>query len=514
MKRLVFTVLSLCAALVAGAQSFSEIELDQARAIWLNSGNAAGISASKLLDFKDISLNFDAQSGDFAHTYDASSQTDCSLKGRGVASLAGFKLAGSLLLDRSSLQDVAFNNSLYEVSPFTRPYWFLDYTAAGYDWSRTNCAADLSLASPLFLDGRLAAGINVKLDYKSAARDADISAAYSSFGIEFAPSAIFKIDNQNTIGLALRFANTPEKSSISQAEGEDGMVAFARGLGQYKMRNLSGVNPVGDIAYQNNYKGVSIQYDRLSAKNNSELLLDLGLTTGNSYMQAGGSDMASIDDICTDFSLTHLKGEHHNRILTLAAQYRLMYDFDKTFGSSIHSLEYMNARLLLDYMVYFGAPTTSYSWFMGLRADINYLNQKRVQKPDGIFTAPEALASALLGKNTSLGSKSELMCSLRMGYHFSFGAQYSYGATSSTLASGDDDGTTVAQQTDLISTMLYSEESYYLKQYYYLASPQVRYSVKISDRLSAYGLVQGSFIKPVTASGSRLTAGGSIGIIF
>ena len=507
MKKTILTVLVLCAAMVANAQSISEIELNQARAIWLGSGNAAGISSAGLLDFNDVSLNFEGQSGAFTHSYGAASQQDYSLKGRTVTELAGFKIAADLLLDRSSLKDAAFNSSIYEVNPAVRPYWFLDYTTEGYDWKRGNYAADVKVASPLLLDGRLAAGANIKVDAKTAAREADISASYSSVAIEFAPSAVFRIDEGNTVGAAIRFSNIPEKSIFSCGQVEEGVdvVTFSRGLGQYLARHINGVNPLGDVSYKNKYTGVSLQYDKNTAE--SDLLLDLGLTKGNSYIYGGERNLTAIDDISTDFTLKHLKGAARNRIFTLAAQYRQQYGYDNTFYSDIHTFESASVKLLLNYTVYFGAPTTTYSWFMGLRADASYLSQKRYL-PDGLFKAPEVLPSMVLGKNTALGADSELMWSLRVGYHMSFGADYSFGTPK---VSEDKDK---EPEINLLSTMLYSDEYYFLKQYYYLAAPQVRYSTKVNGRLSAYALLQGSFIKPVEAEGARLAGGVSLGIIF
>lgn len=507
MKKIILTVCMLCAAFTIKAQSFSEIELNQARAIWLASGNAAGIATGSLLNFKDASLNFEGQTGTFTHSYEADSRQDYSLKGRTVSDLAGFKVVADLLLDRSTLKDAAFNSSIYEVNPAVRPYWFLDYTTEGYDWKRGNYAADVKVASPLLLDGRLAAGANIKVDAKTAAREADISASYSSVAIEFAPSAVFRIDEGNTVGAAIRFSNIPEKSIFSCGQVEDGVdvVTLSRGLGQYQSRYINGVNPLGDVSYKNKYTGVSLQYGKNTAE--SDLLLDLGLTKGNNYIYGGERNLTAIDDISTDFTLKHLKGAARNRIFTLAAQYRQQYGYDNTFASTVHTFESASVRLLLDYTVYFGAPTTTYAWFMGLRADASYLSQKRYL-PDGLFKAPEVLPSMVLGKNTALDADSELMWSLRVGYHMSFGADYSFGTP---IISEDKDA---EPEINILSTMLYADELYFLKQYYWLAAPQVRYSTRVGDKLSAYALLQGSLVRPVEADGARVTGGLTVGIIF
>ena len=124
---------------------------------------------------------------------------------------------------------------------------------------------EVSAAAPLMFDGQLSVGMALRAQGRSAVKRADPVGRYGSFDMEIAPGATYAIDEDNIVGLVLRYRLTPAKAALVSASETPVGVALLNGLGNYRSRRIGEAVGKESLKYSSNRFGLDLQYNRIDA---------------------------------------------------------------------------------------------------------------------------------------------------------------------------------------------------------------------------------------------------------
>lgn len=465
--------------------------INQNRALWYNTSNAAGLARDGMLQWRDVSVGYGLQSGSFADSWSAGTVSGFNTNGDMLMDIEGFKVAAALSFEHDVLSNCRYNASLYEVN-WDMPFFVAMNTTDPFSWRHNDAKLDVSAATPLLIDGMLSAGLALHLQKRNAAKSGDPLCNYNSMEISLAPSVTYSVNEDNILGLTLHYNTTPATSELASASGSTIDVAFLRGLGEFTPRNAGGVIGMEPVEYQASHYGANIQYNlhRDNASWLVEVLLDKGTTAVAEQTKALGS----VDKFVTGLAVQGLWGGTRSRKLTLGLDYNLNYWLTGQ-QTTMGRCNIVDAKL--DYTVYTEAGSDGYNFELGAGMDFTSLSIMRFN-PDGQLYNISLLPYAFLGKNTRLGKESALLVRLDAGYNFSSDTSYDYAGSWSSV----------------IVNYMYDDEADYLARYYVMLKADAQYSYRINSLLAAYARADARLLKPMGTDGSRVIAGLSVGILF
>ena len=494
MKKIFLTL--ICLATLFG-QAFSQevkdratYQMNQSRALWYNSTNAAGLAHTNMLQWRDVNFGYNLQSGSFTDSWGARTVSGLNAGGDMYMEIEGFKVAANLTLEHNRLGKCSFNTSMYEVG-WDMPFFVAINSTETFSWIQNNALLSVSAASPLLLDDMLSAGLALKIQGKGATKSADPSGRYSAFDMEIAPSATFAINEENIVGLTLKYRLTPATSKVTSITGSAISAAFLQGLGSYTPRWIGGTIGIMPLKYGSSRLGANVQYNHIG--DDSQWLAEFRFDKGTTTVKEDGATLGSVDKFVTGLNVQGLFGDNGNRKLNLDINYNLNYWMNK-METVIGKSNLIDADL--NYTIFTGTSAGSYDFELGAGIDMSSISAARYT-PDGVFSNTSVLPYVFLGKNTSLGKESSLLARLDVGYNFTAGNNYHYDGAAS-----------------YISDYMYEDESYYLGRYYFKSGADVEYSFRINNLLATYAKATIGHLKPMGISGGRFMASLSVGALF
>ena len=494
MKKIFLTLLCLATAL---GQAFSQeikdratYQMNQSSALWYNTTNAAGLAHTDMLQWRDVNFGYNLQSGSFTDTWGARSVSGLDAGGDMYMEIGGFKVAAGLTLEHNSLGRCKFNTSLYEVS-WDMPFFAALNSQEEFTWVRNNAQLSVFAASPLLMDDMLSAGLSLKIQGQGATKKADPTGRYSAFDMEIAPSATFAINEENIVGLTLKYRLNPARSKLTSTTGSAIGVAFLQGLGNYSPRWVGGTIGMSPVSYGSSRYGANVQYNHIGDE--SQWLAEFRFDKGTTTVKEDAKQLGSVDKFVTGLNVQGLFGEGGSRKLNLDVNYNLNYWLN-AMDNIVGKCNIVDADL--NYTAFTGTGAGSYDFELGAGLDMTTISAARYT-PDGVFSNTSILPYVFLGKNTMLGKESALLARLDVGYNFTAGNNYRY------------DGTA-----DYISDYMFEDESYYLGRYYFKTGADVEYSFRINNLLATYAKLNIGHLKPMGISGGRFIASLSVGVLF
>ncbi len=500
MKKFFLTVMALVAmATAAVAQEIKDkaaYTLNIERALWYGSGNAAGLAQGDVALWRDAYVSFGLESGAFTHTWGARSQTDFGFGGSALLDIEGFTLAAKLRFDREHLRKASYNTSMFELS-WDMPYYAALNSDETFRWGRTSAGVDLQAASPLIIDDMLSLGLGFKADFERAAKNSDPRSRYNGLEMEIAPSASFAINEENIVGLSIRYILNPAKSRLYTKEDDAMSVAIMQGLGHFAPRWVGGTLGIGGLSWEGNAFGASLQYNRKG--DYSDWLFAAGLTKKTTSAFADKESLGSVDKFLTEFSADGILGENRNRKLSFKAKYNLNYWLNANEkAQTIGRNNFVDAGL--DYTVYTGTTDDhDFDWMLGAGMDFGLMSSKRYL-PDASLSSIRVMPKVFLGKDSAITQESSLLVRLDLGYNFAANTRYRY-------------ANEVASSNYIVNHM-YDDEADYLGAYYFQTALDATYTYHLNTLLSPYASLKAGLIAPMGQKKSRFMAGICLGVMF
>ena len=173
----------------------------------------------------------------------------------------------------------------------------------------------MSAATPLILDDRLSAGINLKMDLRGASKNAIPNGKYRGMQLEIMPSATFAINDDHTVGLALGYKLNPARSLVGTGSTASGVLVL-QGLGSASPRIAGGdfPNKLGELDYNAGFFAAAVDYNYKGDA--SDWLVELTFDKGRIVSAAKDPEAESVYEMYYEFDEALNKVPGH-RILAI-----------------------------------------------------------------------------------------------------------------------------------------------------------------------------------------------------
>ncbi|MBQ7254276.1 MAG: hypothetical protein IJS30_06355 [Bacteroidales bacterium] len=492
MKRILLTALCMVMAL---GQVFSqeikdraEYNLNRNRALWYNSGNAAGLARDEMLLWRDVAFSYGIESGKFTDSWGARTISGFSLGGSTLMDIEGFTVAAKLTLDRERLYKCKYNTSLYELT-WDMPFFVATNNSESFLWKHNEADIEVSAAAPLIFDGQLSVGMALRTNGRTAVKSADPQSRYGSFDMEMAPGATFVIDDDNLVGMTLRYRFNPAKTTLASDVESPARVAFMRGLGDYTPRWVSAIG-MDRLSYISNRFGVDLQYNRIGA--GRQWLMELSFDAGTTRVEETDFTLGKVNKFVFGLGVQGLFGEGRNRKLNVDVKYNR---FHWTEGTEDIIGRGGIIDLHADYTLYTDAKDISYDLELGAGADVTSISARRIAGLEGHFSSFSVLPYVLAGKNIPVTKESTLLARVSLGINYSAKPGYEL-------------------EGDSIYKKMYKDEADYLGRFFYRNAADVEYTFRMNTMLSTYARLSLVHQMPMTIKGGRILATLAVGVLF
>ncbi|WP_133228409.1 DUF6850 family outer membrane beta-barrel protein [Sphingobacterium corticibacter] len=230
------------------------LEIQDSLGSWRNTANPAGLTRDQPVQFSKVQATYDIEQGDFRRPQQAQKINSQSIYGAGNTQLNDYYLQGFIRYNRQFREDATYNASL--IDPFRdMPYYIIDSNAS--DWLNQLYTMGFDLASPVFKD-KWTAGLSVDYQAASGAKQRDIRAENTQFGLSIRPGLTYQINANHVAGFNLLFATSKEESVNSNVNVYVDQGYFIHyGLGHAIPYVGSGTN----MNYESEKWGAGLQYE-------------------------------------------------------------------------------------------------------------------------------------------------------------------------------------------------------------------------------------------------------------
>lgn len=511
MKRItLISILSVLGAFCAQAGNInSQVLKDNnfRNSLWMESSNTAGLAFRPFDMYKDLDLKYENNSGDFHASQDASNINNISLNTSGSAHLGKFTVWGKFSFSNIFEKGRNMNALMYETE-VDMPYYPID-TTKNSPWTKQAYNLQAKLISPV-LWNLVSFGIDVNYVNNVGAKQLDPRAETYRYYINLKPSAAFRF-GKNLIGLNAVYKNGFERSKPSNENNWVSQAVYLhKGLGEAVRGKVGDNDGIKEYMFTNNMYGGGLQYGYCG---NVELFADLGFVIKKTDVvsqpklpkKEGSTNKKEINA-----DIKFLFGEYKSDNLWIKANYgktggteyiqKLTVEsatdqYWNVISSNVMS-SYKNMTASLGYDHQFGASDArGYDWVVGGQAD--FLMRKDIYNlPISKFKATTVAADVFGGKQFKFKASS-LLVKIDGGYGKSLGSEYIYGGTNPKYE----------------SVNMYKAESEYYSTDYAKAGCRVAYTIN-TKRLGFVINAAADYIKPLGATGHRLYANTSFGILF
>ena len=493
MKRIImaalFVVMALGQAFSQEIEDRAEYNLNQSRALWYNSGNAAGLAREEMRLWRDVRLSYDLESGNFTDSWGARTVSGFSLGGDMLMDIEGFTVAAKVSLDRNHLYKCKYNTSLYEVT-WDMPFFVAMNNSESFSWRHNEAGMEVSAAAPLMFDGQLSVGMALRTQGRTAAKSIDPRSRYGSFDMEIAPGATYTIDDENLVGMVLRYRFCPAKTTLTSDAESPVRVAFMEGLGVFSSRWVGGDIGLERLNYTSNRFGVDLQYNLLEA--DRQWLFALSFDTGDNRINEMDFTLGMVNKYVIGTNVQGLFGADRSRKLNFDFDYN-RYRWQEGTKGTIGRGGIMDMHA--DYTIYTGVDEDSYDFELGAGLDVSSVSATRVAKPEGYFSSFSVLPYAFLGMNTQVTKESTLLARVTLGNSYSSKPGYDLSGNSAYKK-------------------MFEDEAEYLGRFFYKSAADLEYSFRMNTLLATYAKLSIGHLMPLTIRGGRFYATLAVGVMF
>lgn len=230
-------------------------------ALWHNGNNAAGLRQDSILAFGKTKLGFDQMQGQFKLAQQAKDSQRLNFESERFQNIGKTLFYGKFSYTQQWDKQLRFSDVL---DPYRgTPYLLAD--SIGGDWKKQLYTLTLKAASPALLNNKLTIGLGTTLNVATGARQNDPRPLSTSNQITIAPSATWKLNKSNLIGLNGWYNRYREDISLEVKNSSINYSLYkSLGLGQLELPTTftTGASRI----YKGNKWGGDIQYQ---LKNNS-----------------------------------------------------------------------------------------------------------------------------------------------------------------------------------------------------------------------------------------------------
>ena len=484
------------------------IELTQAKSLWFNTNNAAGLGITPLNDYSEASAKYVFDKGEYKLQQQGKTENDVQFNSNGALRLGGVSLWGNFTFSNITTKDSRFNTMQFQ--PLRdMPYYVADSVSSG--WKKQLYDLSLKAATPMYWN-RL--GLGCELDYTSAtgAKQNDPRSTAYYYSISARPGLVFKINDKNHIGINGLYENMFERTIPTNSNSQLSQpVYIMRGLGNYGPGVVGGLGGITTFYYKSDKVGGAVQYGYHS---NIDLLLDLkyyykveDVFQAPSKPQRMGSTVQNYlngnlqllingrytSKVTLDYFDKQTDGIEYIQVIDNSYEVQKWVTVQKYIRSN-----YTCKGASLKYDLFSGKEK-EYTWRAGVTgeysdlADVYYL-------PRSEFKAENIYASVYAKKNISFGTNNSFLLGCNLGYNSNLSGKFVY---------------TGADPTSVIIRDFYNKDLAYLTSDYYRAGLSFSYSVAVKNSSNAI-FVSGDcqYLKPAKGSENRINTVFSLGFTF
>lgn len=234
----------------------ASIELLKAGALWLNSGNGAGMTLDKLPYYSDLNFIYGRKTGDFKMKHEGETERMIGFATEGGLSIGKGYVWGSFEYDNEALRNTLYNTTMLD--PLRGiPYYTVDKNLS--DWLRQAYTLSMKAASAPLWD-RVIIGIEADYIAKVGAKQIDPRSEADYYTINVKPSIVLNFGT-HSVGLNLRYQNLKQESKTTNSDSQTNQDVFVlKGLGNGYSAVVGGLQSLGTFLYEGNTAGGALQY--------------------------------------------------------------------------------------------------------------------------------------------------------------------------------------------------------------------------------------------------------------
>ncbi|MCK9304023.1 MAG: hypothetical protein PHP30_04400 [Bacteroidales bacterium] len=234
----------------------ASIELLKAGALWLNSGNGAGMVLDQLPYYSDLNFVYGNKAGDYKLKHEGEKERLIGFSTEGGLSIGKGYVWGSFKYDNEVLRNTLYNTTMLD--PLRgMPYYTVDKNIS--DWFRQSYSLSMKAAtSPLW--DKVILGIEADYIAKVGAKQIDPRSETDYYTINVQPSMVLTFGT-HSVGLNFRYQNLKQESLTTNSDGQTNQDVFVlKGLGNGYTAVVGGLQSLGTFLYEGNTAGAALQY--------------------------------------------------------------------------------------------------------------------------------------------------------------------------------------------------------------------------------------------------------------
>lgn len=516
-RNIILIAIGLSLSAVASAQESAGlvrqagIEIDAARALWMESSNAAGMSITPLNKYSIVGLGYSSSDGNFKMTQQGENEKTVGFSTNGATNIGKTYLWGGFEYGNITQKDTRFVTNIFD--PFRdMPYYVADSVQS--KMKKQSYDLNVKVAFPQMWDF-LTAGCDLRYFTNTGAKQRDPRSVTYYMTVAATPSFVFELSENNHLGLSLNYEYLYERSTFNRSDTEvDYPVYIMRGLGNYSQGVVSGSVGVGTFFYKGNKLGAALQYG-YSSNGSFSALLDAGYSykVEDAWQTPTKKQrMGSVKQNMWEGSLQLLSdGDSFLNKVTVSfadkktdgIEYIQVLDQSFEVSEWVTKAKYVRScysytTLAVDYELY-AKNEDGYSWRAGFNGEYSDKFDE-YYLPASTLKAENLLMNMYAKKNFALCRKSSLLTGVNVGYNANLEGEYNY--------SGSYSESKVVKE-------MYANDILFMASDYVKFGAQACFSTLVGPRTSFFVEAKCQYFVP-SGSGfdNRLFTDFSVGITF
>lgn len=413
------------------------IEMNQARSLWWDSNNAAGLSVMPLDKYSIVGLDYNFEKGNFKLTQDGEKESSAGFFTNGATSVGKTQLWGTFDYRNIVEKDASFITNLYDPHR-DMPYYVADAVMSKFKKQ----AYDLGVKAAFpQLWGFVTPGMDLQYTTRTGAKQRDPRSVTYYLTVKANPSLLFELSGRSSLGLTFNYEYLYERSTFNRSDTEvDCPVYIMRGLGNYTSSFVSGSVGVGTFFYKGNRIGGGLQYG-FNNGDGFSALVDAAYTykvedafqtpTKKQTMGSTKQDLWKVS--------AQLLNENSENMQKLAISFlqretegiEYIQELDSSFevaewitlAKYVRSkYSFRNVGLKYDFFAKDGA---SYSWRAGIEGDYSHKSDEYIL-PASSLEAENMMLNLYVKKNIVLCNVISMHVGLNAGYNSNLKGEYNY----------------------------------------------------------------------------------------
>lgn len=487
-----------------------EIELTNAKALWFNSSNSAGMSISPLDNYSVVALGYGVESGNFKMSQSGEDEGAIKFNTEGTTRIGDTYLWGAFNYKNLTQKGSSFVTNIYD--PFRdMPYYIADETPS--KWKKQEYDLNVRGAFPQLWDF-LTAGGELRYTTRTGAKQNDPRSVAYYLTVSASPSFLFELSQNSNLGLSLNYEYLFERSTNNRSDTEMSYPVYVmKGLGNYTAGLISGSTGLGTFFYKGNKVGGGLQYGYQSDDYSFLAELTYSYKVEDAFQTpTKKQNMGSTVQNFVTMNLQFLNdgSEYLNKTIlycnfkgTDGIEY--VQELDTSFEVSqwITLAKYVRSRYEYETITaghdIFRKRDNGYSWRAG--AVVEYSDKfDEYLLPHSTLKSENILLNVYGKKDFRLCSNSSLLAGVNVGGNLNLESEYNYSGSYS-------DKPTVTQ--------MYENDILFMSADYIKFGGELRYSTLVAARTSMFIEAKCQYYAPIKSDFSnRVFADFSVGITF